>query len=537
MINYKMIFFLLGGLGLFVYGMHIMSEGLQKSAGDKLRRILEVLTTNRILGVLVGTGVTAITQSSSATTVMVIGFVNAGLMNLAQAASVIMGANIGTTITGQLIAFKFSTFAPLIIAIGTFMVLFAKKKKARDIGEIILGFGVIFLGMDMMGNAMEPLKDIPQFKTLIATLGKTPILGVLIGALITAIIQSSGAFIAMLIALSTSGVIDFGFALPLLLGSNIGTCITAILASIGANKTAKKAAYIHLTFNIIGTIIFMLLYFPIVKLVPMLGGNISRQIANAHTLFNVTNTLIQAPFIPLLVKFVNYVIPGEDNCHEVLSLEYIDKRLLETPSVAISQVIKETARMGKVAKQNIEKTLDTFINFTESKKDEILQKEELINYLEREITYFLVQLSNLNIASHESEIVTSLFHIVNDVERMGDHAENLLELAEEKHSHALKFSDEAITELKFLYEIVLNAVESSINSLEENDITAAMKVLEIEQRIDNIEKSLRTDHIDRLNKCICNPESGTVFLDTISNLERIGDHSNNIAQIVIDNSK
>jgi phosphate:Na+ symporter len=264
MIDYKMIFMLLGGLGLFVYGMHMMSEGLQKAAGDKLKKVLEVLTTNRILGIIVGIIVTAITQSSSATTVMVIGFVNAGLMDLAQAASVIMGANIGTTITGQLIAFNFAAFAPLIIAVGTAMVLFSKKKKVKEVGEIVLGFGIIFLGMDTMGNAMKPLGSNPAFTKLIVTIGNNPFLGVLLGTAMTAVIQSSGAFIAMLIALSAGGSITFGAALPMLLGSNIGTCITAILASIGTNKTAKRAAGIHLAFNIIGTIIFMLLLNPVV---------------------------------------------------------------------------------------------------------------------------------------------------------------------------------------------------------------------------------------------------------------------------------
>lgn len=534
MVDYKMIFLLLGGLGLFVYGMHIMSEGLQKAAGEKLRKILEVLTTNRILGVIVGTVVTAITQSSSATTVMVIGFVNAGLMNLAQAASVIMGANIGTTITAQLIAFKFSEIAPLIIAIGTFMIIFSKKNKVKEIGEIVLGFGIIFLGMEIMGDAMEPLKDMPEFTNLINLVKDKPILGVFLGTAMTALIQSSGAFIAMLIALSVGGAINIDVALPLLLGSNIGTCITAILASIGANKTAKRAAALHLTFNIIGTVLFMILYSPVVIIVEILGGSISRQIANAHTLFNVVNTVVQLPFIPLMVKLVNHMIPGQDKDHTVLSMEYIDKRLLETPSVAVLQVVKETVRMGRIARQNVESTFDCFINFTDAKKDEILKREELLNYLEREITYFLVELSNLNISAHESEIVTSLFHIINDFERMGDHAENLVELAESKSNHSLKFSDEAYAELRFIYDMVFEAIDNSILALDERDTEAALKVIEIEKKIDTVEKRLRTDHIDRLNKGICNPESGAIFLDTISNLERVGDHSNNIAQIVLE---
>lgn len=537
MIDYKMIFMLLGGLGLFVYGMHMMSEGLQKAAGDKLKKVLEVLTTNRILGIIVGVIVTAITQSSSATTVMVIGFVNAGLMDLAQAASVIMGANIGTTITGQLIAFNFAAFAPLIIAVGTAMVLFSKKKKVKEVGEIVLGFGIIFLGMDTMGNAMKPLGSNPAFTKLIVTIGDNPFLGVLLGTAMTAVIQSSGAFIAMLIALSAGGSITFGAAFPMLLGSNIGTCITAILASIGTNKTAKRAAGIHLSFNVIGTIIFILLLHPVVLLVEAIGGTTAREIANAHTIFNVVNTLIQAPFIPLLVAFVNRVIPGQDDKQNTLCMEYIDKRLLETPSVAVSQVIKETVRMGRVAKENIEATLESFIKFSDARVEEIAQRENLINYLEREITYFLVQLLKLNISSHESEVATSLFHVLNDIERMGDHAENLLELSQDKSDHSLKFSDEAIAELKFVYETALSALDNAIIALENGDIDAAMKVIGIEEKIDSIEKRLRTDHIDRLNKGICNPESGTLFLDAISNLERIGDHSTNVAQIVMEQAK
>lgn len=533
MLGYKTVFFLLGGLGLFVYGMHIMGEGLEKSAGSKLKKILEVLTTNRFLGILIGTGVTAIMQSSSATTVMVVGFVNAGLMNLYQAASVIMGANIGTTITAQIIAFNLSDIAPLILAIGTGIILFTKKKKTRDIGEVVLGFGVIFAGMTMMSDAMEPLKNSPEFSRIILTLSNNIFLAVLVGTIITGIIQSSSAFIAILIVLAADGAISFNAALPLLLGSNIGTCITALLASIGTGKNARRAAVIHVTFNVIGTIIFMALYKFVAYAIPLLGGDIKRQIANAHTIFNITNTIIQAPFIPLLVKFVDIIIPGEDKEHEVMSMEYIDKRLLETPSVAVPQVVKETVRMGRLAISNVNESLECFLNYKENTASSIYKREELINYLEREITSCLVALSNTSLSEEESIVVTSLFHVVNDIERIGDHAENLLELAEDKANNSLKFSIEASTELRFMYETVLKAVESSISALENNDTEYAREVLEIENRIDSLEKQLRADHIDRLNKGICSPASGMVFLDAISNLERIGDHSNNIAQIVL----
>ncbi|WP_143287277.1 Na/Pi cotransporter family protein [Caloramator quimbayensis] len=532
-LGYKNIFTMLGGLGLFIYGMHVMGEGLEKTAGNKLKKVLEVLTTNKIMGVIVGTVITAIMQSSSATTVMVVGFVNAGLMNLYQAASVIMGANIGTTITAQLIAFNLSDIAPLILALGAIVTIFAKKKKIRDLGEIILGFGVIFVGMTIMSTSMEPLKSSPEFSKIILILSHNPILAVLAGTIITGIIQSSGAFIAVLIALSSNGAIGFEAALPLLLGSNIGTCVTALLACIGTGKNAKKAALIHLTFNVIGTIIFMALYPLIVHFIPLLGGSIKRQIANAHTIFNVSNTIIQLPLIPLLVKFVNTIIRGGDKEHEPMSLQYVDKRLLETPSVAVQQVIKETVRMGRLAIKNVEKTLDCFMNFNEDTESDIYNREDLINFLEKEITSYLVLLSNSSISEDESIIVTSLFHVVNDIERIGDHAENLLELADHKYQNSLKFSVEAQTELKFTYETVLKAANNSIDALEYNDIEKAQSVIEIEKKIDKIEKQLRSDHIDRLNKGICNPESGTIFLDAISNLERIGDHSHNISQIVL----
>lgn len=532
--DYKMIFGLLGGLGLFVYGMKLMGDGLQKAAGDRLKRILEVLTTNRFLGVLVGTGVTAIIQSSSATTVMTVGFVNAGLMTLSQAAGVIMGANIGTTMTAQLIAFKLSDVAPLILAIGAIMVLFSKRKKTRDIGEIVLGFGVLFVGMTMMEHSMSPLRELPAFKNLITTLGHNKYLGVLVGLAMTATVQSSSATIGILMALAANNGIPLEVALPILFGDNIGTCATALLASIGTSKNARRASLIHLTFNIIGTIIFMLAMDLILKIVPILGGDIQRQIANAHTLFNLTNTIIQVPFIAFLVKFVTWVIPGEDKKDNVLATVYIDKRLIETPSVAIGQVLKEMVRMGNLALENIDNAMKCFFNYDEKLINEGAKKEELINYLEREITSFMVQLSNSSLSESQSKIITSLFHVVNDVERVGDHAENLYELAQYKNENKLPFSEQAITELKFMSETVKNAMNSAIESLENNDKESAKRVIETEGRIDAMEKQLRIEHIERLNKNICYPASGTIFLDVISNLERVGDHSNNMAEIVLE---
>lgn len=532
--NYKMVFQLLGGLGLFVYGMKLMGDGLEKTAGDKLKKILEVLTTNKFMAVLVGAGVTGIIQSSSATTVMVIGFVNAGLMNLFQAAGVIMGANIGTTMTAQLIAFKLDDIAPLILAIGAIMYMFSKKKKVRDIGGIVLGFGILFVGMGIMSTSMKPLSKLPEFQNLILTLGQHPIMGVLVGLAMTATVQSSSATIGILMALAANSVMPLGVALPILFGDNIGTCATALLASIGTNKNAKRAALIHLTFNTIGTIIFMSILPIVLKVIPLLGGDIQRQIANAHTIFNVTNVIIQIWFIKYLVIFVTKIVPGsEAEDQEKLQLIYLDKRLLETPSIAVGQVVKEVVRMGKLSNKNLNYSINSLIKGDEKLINKVKEGEEVINYLEREITGYLVSLSNLSLSEHQSEIIGSLYHVVNDIERIGDHAENITELTEYIISNRLKLSETALNEIKEMANLTNYSVEQAIKSLELNSTESANDVVINEDKIDAMEKKLREDHIDRLNKYLCDPASGTIYLDALINLERIGDHATNIAEAVI----
>lgn len=535
--DYLMIFSLIGGLGLFIYGMKLMSDGLESAAGEKLKRLLEVLTGNRILGVLVGAGVTSVIQSSSATTVMVIGFVNAGLMSLAQAAGVIMGANIGTTMTAQLIAFNLTSVAPVAVGIGVAMNLFAKRKRTKYIGQIIMGFGILFMGMQVMETAMKPLANNEGFKQLIVNLSKHPLLGVLVGLGMTAVVQSSSATIGILMALAAAGVVDINSALPVLFGDNIGTCVTALLASINANKTAKKAALIHLTFNIIGTIIFMILLSPVKEGIAWFAqlthttGDVQRDIANAHTFFNVSNTIIQVPLIPLLIRFVNFIIPGSDEVG-ALRLTYLDERIVHTPSIAVGQTIKEVVRMGNVAAENLETSIESFFKQDESLIKIVYEKEVLINYLEREITTYLVKLSQTSLSEDQSKIVTSLFHTVNDMERIGDHCENIVELAQYKIDNNLKFSDDALAELKHMYDMVHYGVTTSVSSLQNMDKNSALSVITNEKDIDALEKSLRDEHIDRLNKSICVPASGAIFLDMISNLERIADHANNVAQMV-----
>lgn len=540
--DYTTIFNLIGGLGLFVFGMELMGDGLQKTAGDRLKSLLEILTNNRIMGILVGAGVTAIIQSSSATTVMVVGFVNAGLMSLAQATGVIMGANIGTTITAQLVAFKLTTVAPVIVGIGVVMYLFGKKKKVKNLGEVFLGFGILFMGMATMEGALKPLAKLPEMKQAFVSLSTNPVMAVLVGAVVTAIVQSSSASTGILLALASTGILTLDAALPILFGCNIGTCITALLASITANRTAKKAALIHITFNVLGTLIFVIFLNQVRDFIVILSewtnttGNIQRQVANTHTFFNVTNTLILAPFISYMIKFVNVIIPGDDST-EVMTLKYLDERIIETPSIAVGQTLKEVVRMGRVAIDNLDNSMNSFFNQNEALIKSVYEKEELINFLDREITAYLVKLSQASLSEDESELITSLFHTVNDLERIGDHSENIVELAQYRIDHDLKFSEYAIGELKHMYAMVQSSIKNAVDALESGSVENIMSVISTEKDIDDLEKKLRADHIERLNQGICIPASGTIFLDMISNLERAGDHANNVAQSANDRAK
>ncbi|MGB9813942.1 MAG: Na/Pi cotransporter family protein [Thermovenabulum sp.] len=523
---------LLGGLGLFIYGMKLMGEGLEKAAGNRLKNILELLTRNRVLGVIVGAVVTAIIQSSSATTVMVVGLVNAGIMDLYQAAGVIMGANIGTTMTAQLIAFKLTKLALPAIGIGTALHMFGKNKSQKFLGQVVLGFGLLFYGMQTMEVALKPLAKSQAFVDFMAQFGKTPLLGVLVGALTTGLIQSSSATIGILQALASQGIVNISIALPILFGDNIGTCVTALLASIGTNITAKRAALIHLLFNIIGTIIFMTIL-PLYKsIVVMTSSDPVRQIANAHTLFNTINTIIQLPFSAYLVRLVTLALPGKPDVVEH-GVKYIDDRLLETPSIAFAQVRKEIARMGTLALENVIDTMKLFINYNEKDVRKVFEKEAVINELARETTRFLAMLSQKPLSSDESRLIADMINAVNDMERVGDHAENLLELAEYKNENHLPFTESALKELKEMSDLVFESLNNAINSFLYNDSKLANKVVIEEDNIDEMDKRLRENHIKRLNEGACNPSSGVIFLDVISNLERIGDHAFNLASYIL----
>ena len=422
---------LLGGLGLFIYGMKLMGDGLENAAGDSLKSILEKVTSNRVIAVLVGTIVTAIIQSSSATTVMVVGFVNAGLMNLSQALGVIMGANIGTTITAHLVAFKLDEIAPLFVFVGAAMVMFAKNRKHLELGNIILGFGILFTGMGIMSSAMKPLAKTPMFTQLLLAVGDNWIIGILTGLALTAVLQSSSATTGILIALASTNSITVSLAIPILFGCNIGTCVTALLASIGTNKTAHKAAFLHLTFNVLGTIIFIPFLRILGDFVVTTSTDVSRQIANAHTIFNITNTALLLPFSKYIVMFVNKVIPDDEN-EEKPGVKFIDDRVLETPVIAAGQVIKETIRMAHKAKENVELSMKAFIDSNEKLIEQVYKNEETINLLEEAITSYLVKLAQCNLSEKEQTIVASTLHVVIDIERIGDHAENIADLAREK---------------------------------------------------------------------------------------------------------
>ncbi|MGL5328793.1 MAG: Na/Pi cotransporter family protein, partial [Peptostreptococcaceae bacterium] len=453
---------LIGGLGLFLYGMTLMGDGLQKSAGNKLKRIIELLTSNVVMGVLVGAGVTAIIQSSSATTVMVVGFVNAGLMSLTQAIGVIMGANVGTTITAQLVSFDLEGLAPITLGIGIVLYLFSSSAKVKNLAEILLGFGILFTGMDFMKDAVKPLAEYQGFSDLLVSFGQNPLLGVLLGLVITAVVQSSSASMGMLIALATQGLIPLASALPILYGENIGTCVTSLISSIGASKNAKRAAVMHLLFNIIGTTLFLLiLNKPIVSVVTRVDPtDVARQIANTHTLFNIINVILILPFAKYIVKLAMLIIPeGED---EKQNKTYLDERILETPSIALGNTIKETYKMASVANECLDVSMSAFLNKDEKDVKETFEKEKIINDLHRELLNYLLKLSKTSMDNDLMEDVDNLFNTINDIERIGDHSENIAELAEHAIEKDSNMSQEGTKEIDKMYQKVK---ENCINTL------------------------------------------------------------------------
>lgn len=536
----------LGGFGLFLFGMEYMGEGLQKAAGSRMKNILGALTRNRFLGVLVGAGVTALIQSSSATTVMVVGFVNVGLLSLRQAVGVIMGANIGTTITSWIVALgewteflKPSVLAPIFIVVGVVLSMFSKNAQLKSIGQILFGFGGLFLGLDMMSTAAKPLSQLESIKNLFLLLGSNPILGVLTGAVVTAVIQSSSASVGILQALALAGLVPWGSAIYIILGQNIGTCITAILSSIGANINAKRAATIHFLFNLIGTIIFGILAVILFNFaIPTLRNELIdvTQISIVHTVFNVLSTIILFPFGNLLVSLVESLIKGKSK-EEREEGYFLDERLLETPTIAVQTTIKEVVRMGEIACWNVQASLDAIFDQDEAKMKEVFEREREINTLQEKLNGYLIKLSNINLSEKEQLKVTELFHMVSDIERVGDHADNIGELAVKLKEQNVKFSEIAKKELEGIADIALECYSKAIKGYEAQDTNMALDAMALEDKVDKLEEKLRSKHMKRLAKEECNPFAGIIFLDMISNIERITDHASNIAILLLDKGR
>ena len=529
----SMLMQLAGGLGLFLFGMKLMGDGLEMAAGSKLRGMIERLTKNKYMGALVGLVVTAVIQSSSATTVMVVGFVNAGLMNLAQAVGVIMGANIGTTVTGVMIAINLTAIAPIAVLIGVVMISFIKRNSVKHIGQIIAGFGILFMGMKMMSTAMEPLSESEVFTSLMTSFSN-PLLGVLVGLVFTAIIQSSSASVGVLQALGAAGAITLPSAIYVIYGQNIGTCVTALISSVGTSKTARRTAVVHLMFNVFGAVLFIVIsmLFPFAELVQRIApGNVMAQISIVHVIFNIVCTAIMLPLSSLLVKVACKVIPGSDPVKSSNSLAYLDARILSTPPVAVAQLFKEVDRMGQLAKETLGMAMDALITQDNTKVDQIYENENTINFLNRGIAEYLVKINGLDLEDYDRQALGSMYHVISDMERIGDHSENLCELAQTLKKSKQKFSPWAVeqaTEMRNRVEAMLEEALQMFASRETQPQMAAY-INRREEIIDDATQELKDLHIERLNQGKCSVVAGTVFMDMLTNLERIADHCTNIA--------
>lgn len=526
---------LFAGLGMFLYGMKLMGEGLEKAAGNKMKHIIGLLTKNRLISVLVGIFVTGVIQSSSATTVMVVGFVNAGLMSLQQAIGIIMGANIGTTVTAQLVSFDLEVVAPVAIGIGVIFMMIKQTNRAKNFAEILIGFGILFVGMTFMKNAMMPLREYEGFRHLLVYFGDNVVMGILMGFVLTLILQSSSASIGILVALASQGILPLESALPILYGDNIGTCTTALISSIGASKNAQRAAVMHLVFNIIGTILFsVFLVYPIRQLVVSMNpDSIARQIANAHSLFNLVNVILQFPFAGFIVKIAEKLVPESKEELKDVHASRLDERMLETPTIALENTLIECLDMGYVALESLVNSMKGFIEKDKDSAKKTFEIEKRINQMHIDLVSYLVKLSNTTLSGHDRTIVDNLFNVVSNIERIGDHAENIAELAEHVIEAELGFSEEAFIDIDIMYQNVLKSVETALEARKTGKIELAEETLQYENQVDMIEKACRAAHINRLNNNVCNPESGIMFLDLFSNLERVSDHALNIANSVM----
>ncbi len=528
-----------GGLGLFLFGMQLMSEGIEKAAGAKLRGILEFFTTNRFSGMIVGIVFTAIIQSSSACTVMVVSFVNSGLMNLYQAAGVIMGANIGTTVTSQLVSINLSKIAPVILLVGVLATLFSKSTTVNKIAEVIIGFGVLFLGLNAMSGAMSGLRDMPQIVSVLSEL-RSPILALLVGLALTAVIQSSSVTVSIVLLMANQGLLDVHICFPIILGCNIGACVSALLASLAGKKEAKRAAMIHFLFNVVGSFILFVLFQvalePIYQIILRVSGNNpGRMVANAHTIFKIFQVIILFPFAGWLVKLTYLFVPGEDakvGYRDSFQLKYIGEKVLFNPATAVVGAIKEVERMASLASENLNRAMNALITLDEEDIEEVYKVEENINYLNHEITNYLVKINQSTLPIEDLQNLGALFHVVNDIERIGDHAENVADSAKNRRETGTQFSPQAQKELGEMLELVNKIVQYAIDTFANGKEEYLSEVQRLEDAVDAKEKELQRNHVERLTRNECTPEAGMLFSDIISGLERVADHATNIAFFV-----
>ncbi len=539
--NLSILLSMAGGLGLFLFGMRVMSDSIEKVAGAKLRHILEVFTTNRFAGVIVGFVFTGIIQSSSACTAMVVSFVNAGLMNLYQAAGVIFGSNIGTTITSQLVSFKLSTYAPIFLLVGVLMVMFVKNEQVKKFGDIVIGFGVLFLGLSTMSGSMEAMREEPAICNFLSSL-TNPFLATFVGLVLTSLIQSSSVTVSIVLLLAQQGLIsDLSITIFIILGCNIGACSTALLASLSGKKDAKRAALIHFWFNVIGTLVLYVIMFVardlVISLIQSISSDDGRFVANAHTLIKVFQVIILFPFSGFIVKLASICVPGEDqkiSYRESFQMKYIGEKVVFNPATAVVEVIKELERMASLASENLNRAMNALITLDEEDINEVYEVEKNINYLNHGITNYLVKINQSTLPIEDLKSIGALFHVVNDIERIGDHAENIADAAKLRKEDNVGISKVAQKELGEMLDMVNTVVQYSVEMFAKGNEEHMKEVILLEDRIDEKERELQRAHVDRLTKGECTPEAGMIFSDIVSGLERVADHATNIAFAIMD---
>ncbi len=537
---FEMITGLAGGLGLFLFGMKLMSESIEKFAGARLRKILEFFTKNKLMGLFVGIIFTGIVQSSSACTVMVVSFVNSGLMTLYQAVGVIFGANIGTTVTSLLVSFNLSKYAPIFLLIGVIMIMFFKKQGIIKFGDVLVGFGVLFLGLSLMSSSMDTLKQSPVIEDVFASL-TNPLIAVLVGFAVTAVIQSSSVTVSIVLLLAQQGLLNLPICMFIILGCNMGSCVTALIASLAGMKDAKRAAMIHFLFNLVGsTVVFVILMFAgdyiVDTILNVAGGDAGRFVAFSHTSIKIFQVILLFPFANLLVKATYFIIPGDEEkvgYHDDHKLQFIGDKVVFNPATAVVEVINEIERMASLASDNLNRAMNALVTLDEDDIHEVNEVEENINFLNKSITNYLVKINQSTLPIEDLKSLGGLFHVVNDIERIGDHAKNIADSAVLRKERSIKFSDESFNELRDMMELINENVHMCIEVFAHHKEELLPHIEEIEERVDVMERQIQQAHIDRLKRNECTPDAGMLFSDIVSGLERVSDHAVNIAYSMV----